>query len=290
MPIDERIAQSDLVIVAEITKIEDGLGAVKVARVLKGPADVKEVTVTGVRERARPGPGPIQAVQQGGAAAYTIGEKLIWTLRKVRDKAIYENICTYWKEQADRADEVAGIVAAQANPAPRLRQLDEVVAPRMRLAAAYAVLRVAVTENRLPHGAAGSSAGPLSPLPLTKDYELLDSALVNRAVEAVLAYFPPEASKKLGPGEHTLVFDSLQKLGCPLSSLYPQDKDDALKEETEQTAKQRWDRYAEAVRKWWADNKDKLKLYLPKAEAVKLGLIKPQPPPVPPPSPAPEKK
>ena len=127
-PIDERIAQSDLVIVGELAKIDNGLGIVKVLRVLKGPADVKEVDVSGVTGKDVDR-GPITPVVQGGRPTYRQGEKLIWTLKVVkpavpqeplplgdappaaqepRPRPLYENACFWWKELADRADEAAG--------------------------------------------------------------------------------------------------------------------------------------------------------------------------------------
>jgi len=302
-PIDERIAQSDLVVVGEVAKIDNGLGTVKVLRVLKGPADVKEVEVSGItgKEVNR---GPVAPMPQGGRPTYSEGEKLVWTLKLVkpaapegpaplgtappapgaepRAKPLYEIVCFWWKEPADRADDVAGIVAAQANPAPRLRQLDEAVAPRTRLAAAYALLRKAVREEHLPVKAAEADRDA-KPRPVTDGHALLDKALVDSAVEAILIYFPPgDPAQKLGPGEHTLVFGSLQRIGCPLGSLRPQDKNDALAEATEQAARERSQKYADNVRQWWQDNKDKTKLYVPKADAEKMHLT-------PPPAPAPAK-
>ena len=273
---EDRVADSDLVVVGEITAIAPTAATIKVTRILKGPADLKQVSVVGLKQKTPPGPGPLQMMQQGGAATFRVGETLIWTLKALpAGKDLYGNVCSYWKESADHADDAAVVVEALTDPAKTLK--NDKASDRGRLSAAYAFLRNVRPEDMLPQSRIAGDldgAGPAHVEPDTRGYERLDADLVTRAVKAAIAGLGSirglSGEPCAWPGEHGLALKTLQRVVPNVQKLRPERPTPAKQRSREQMIadtrafRRQW---ADAVQKWWAEHTEAHRLYVPKPGA-----------------------
>ncbi len=207
---------------------------------------------------------------------YTIGPKEIWMLKK---HPVAADACTedspYLREPVDKAELVAAVVGAMKNPEATLK--DTKAKPRLRFSAAYSLLREAVPESKLPVTRKGAivegKEEATKAVPDTSGHELLPAELVNLAVPAVIDYFTTDELYM-----QNVAYAVLYKIGIPLGELMPRQKRvrGQTAEEARRAAAERRKTTAEAIRKWWAANSGKMKLYVPKKVAA--GVSHNQPP------------
>jgi len=289
MPLEDRVADSDLVVAGEIVKVADESArggpadhvrfqgqvrcTVKVTRVFKGPADLKQVTVVCRKPAPAPkAPPGIKAVRIGGAFRRAeVGEKAIWTLVKQpqAEGVVYRELYYHPVHEQDTAEAVAAAAKVAADPAKVLK--DDKAAERQRLSAAYLYLRWAVPEDALPQTRTPLPGGGTHTEANTLGHALLDAALVDRAVEAAIRGLASTESLDgkpyAWPGAHGLALKALQRVVRNFGNLRPEpvqtSRQQTRKEMIEDTRQQR-KAWAEAVRAWW--DKHKMKLYVPKVK------------------------
>jgi len=289
MPLEDRVADSDLVVAGEIVKVADEPAhggpadhvrfakqvrcTVKVTQVFKGPADLKEADVLCPKPSPPPKAPPGIGVMRTGAAfrKAAVGEKAIWMLVKnPTAEGSYKELYYHPVHEQDTAEAVAAVAKVAVDPAKILK--DEKASERQRLSAAYLYLRWAVPEGLLPqvHRPADPNAGHMGAEPDTSGHNLLDAALVERGVDAAIRGLAStedlEGKPTTWPGAHGRAMKALQRVVRDLHKLRPEpahvsSKQQTLKQIIEGKKRQR-KAWAEAVRKWW--DKHKMKLYVPK--------------------------
>ena len=263
VPLEDRVADSHVVIVGKVMKIHKGVTHpavpghvpmhVAVTRILKGPADIKEVVILYRKPPEDTNRGPIARHTQGpGSAGYAVGHAQIWFLNPVAPDAYVEDL-TWWPVAVGQTDVVAAVVAALADPAGVVTNPE--TPARTRLAGAYLLVRKALPEDRLPFLTtyAGETAKTVRD---TKGYRLLEPELADAAARVAISLFAQDADNNpLGP--RVIARKTLEKLTCPVHRLAPRRAQPRLEEN------ERLRLWTQAVTKWWADNKGGLKLYVP---------------------------
>jgi len=288
MPLEDRVADSDLVVAGEIVKVADEPArggpadhvrfarqvrcTVKVTQVFKGPADLKEVEVLCPKPSPPPKAPPGIGVMRTGMAfrKAEVGEKAIWALVKnPTAEGSYKELYYHPMHEQDKAEAVAAVAKVAADPAKVLK--DDKAAGGPRLSAAYLFLRHAVPEALLPqvHRPADPNMRHMGAEPDTSGHTLLDAALVDRAVDAAvwgLANTDDVEGKAASyPGPHGLGLKALQGVVRDLRKLRPEQEVTAKQRSREQMiedTRQQRKAWAEAVRTWC--DKHKTKLYVPK--------------------------
>jgi hypothetical protein len=285
MSLEDRVADSEWVVAGRITKIADDVPAnrphglvrcvVKVTRVFKGPADLKEVRVLCRKPTERPAApgGGIVAVAMGSAfRRVEVGHEAIWMLvPHPMGHKFYKELFYHPVHDQDTPEAVASTVAAAADPSKVLK--DNAAPKRQRLSAAYLLLRKAVPENSLPlkksEAVEGGAAVKKQGVRDTTGLELLDARVLDSAVQTALTFFPSMKNDPW-PGEHGLARKTLDKVGCPVGELMPQRKQRRrrTREQARRDAEEHRMKWAASIRKWWNENKAKIKLYVPKKVTV----------------------
>jgi len=276
-PLEDRAAESDLIVIGEIVGIgQAGVvkGApdltpctIKVTRVLKGDAGTREVRMLW-RKPPEAKPGRPLIVSNPAPIVYRVGQKEIWMLKKhpvVAD--VYTEGHPYLREPVDKADLVVAVVGAMRNPEATLK--DAKAKRRLRFSAAYSLLRDAVPESKLPvtskRAIVEGKKETKKVVPDTSGHELLPAETVNLAVPAVIDYFTTDELYM-----QNVAYTVLYKIGIPLGELMPPQERvrGQTGEQARRAAAERRKITAEAIRKWWAANSGKLKLYVPKKVAA----------------------
>jgi len=243
VPLEDRIADSSLVVVGEIRAIENvgSLAAapkmapctIEVARVLKGSADVKSVRLLW----RKPTEEEMGIAREPPLLTYRVSQQQIWMLKKSGVAAdAFTHVHPRLKEGPDQAELVAAVVGAMRNPEATLKNAK--AKQRLRFSAAYSVLRKAVPENSRLTG-----------------HELLPADLMNLAVPAVIDFFTTEELHM-----QNVAYTVLYKIGLPLAELMPPQERVRGRpaEEARRAAAERRQAAAEAIRKWWAANSGKM--------------------------------
>lgn len=255
--LEERCMKSDVILVGRLTKIDPATilkaapgrvpCTIEVSKVLKGPEDLKEVTMLW---DVRPEPEGIrkEELEEFGRVRYREGQNQVWMLGKTAavEKA-YVDRFPYQSESPTTADAIGVILAGLGAPAKTLK--NEPLDPRSKLSAAYAVLFRARPQARLP-----LKDGQVD----TTDFEQIDGPLANSAVAVAIQFFP-----SLKQSEYAVSEMLLERVGCPLWKLRPEmDVKMGLPPEEQRKVlmlhRQRW---SAKIEKWWRTQKKAIKLY-----------------------------
>lgn len=231
--LEQRVAASDLVVTGEVAKVDaeakiekaPGMTAVTitVAQVLKGPADLKELTMLWQPEAAKPPATPAETPPNGEApgetpadapppdetppVTYEAGQEHIWFLKKhPAGETMVVDAAPQQIEPVESAATVSAVVTGLKAPETVLAEGKD--SPRSRLAAAYALLERMVPESRLPL-AEGK--------PDTTGARAIDAAVITAAGTAAVEFFGSTTANDRLPAEAVL-----KRLGCPTASLAPQ--------------------------------------------------------------------
>jgi hypothetical protein len=255
--LEERCMKSDVVLVGKLTKIDPATilkaapgrvpCTIEVSKVLKGPKDLKEVTMLW-DVRAEPEGINKEELKEFGRVRYREGKSQIWMLGK---STVVENgymdRFPYQIEPTTAADAIVTVLKGLEDPAKTLK--DEPLDQRQKLSAAYAVLCRARPESRLP-----LKDGQID----TSDFKLVDRQLAHSAVGAAIQFFPD-----LDQSEYAASEILLERIGCPVGKLRPETEVKmGLPPEEQRRARMRHrQRWSLEVEKWWHSQKKTIKIY-----------------------------
>ncbi|MBN2582318.1 MAG: hypothetical protein JXL80_04565 [Planctomycetes bacterium] len=272
LPLEERIAESDLAVVGRVVELGDSFGLDKLPGMLRGKILVERVLMGDLDGRsveflyAKPpdnarGLRPLPVV-------YQVGQEQLWLLK--RHETVAGNYTVVAPRQAEppaRADTAEVVIAAAAEPLKTLREAE--AASRLKRSAAFFVLRRAVPLSQLPTTTriVETDGGRIEKqTPDLRGHELLDDATLDLAVATAIDAFSEHDDEV-----HEVSRRTLARVGCPVDGLEPPLPDEVRATTAEQirvfqkTHQQAW---ARAIRKWWTDNHRTIKRYVPKKPAA----------------------
>lgn len=286
VPLEDRLAESHVVAVGAITMIDDGTAiddeseprqptiTITLARVLKGPADLKEV-----RMACRKDPTTEIHSIRPAPPVYRMGQERIWQLKQSEIAAdLYVDAFPHFIEPAERADVIAAVLAGLNNPMeainapdkPDATADDKALAERTRLSAAYCLVRGGKPETAFPFRQpkpteeADGAAGLGNAVRDTSGYLPLDPAVLDRVMAIAIASFASTEESETMTSQTIL-----RKVGCPLHELNPDRDGVNIKPQTPEERQKTREAWARAIAAWWADGKNSLKFYLPDPAAKK---------------------
>lgn len=267
LTLEDRVLASDLVVVGRIVSLDDNFGLTDPPGMLRGKIMVDR-TLKGDHEGRvveflyRNPPADPRAVREA-PPIYRMDQEEVWLLKRHETLAgHYLVVAPHQAEPPSRAETIAKVIAAAADPLKALREADN--ESRLRLSAAYIILREAVPASQVPAPKPDNQpANGTGDAPPRGDagYELLDAAVLDKAVRAAADTFAAESFEVNELSRRTLA-----RVGCPVDALEPP-LPAVRATTTEQIRlyqKTHQDAWAAAIRKWWTDHRDAITRYVPK--------------------------